>query len=83
MKKALTFEEAVDSFKKNIEEGIKWLKKAALNNEPYAQLVLGGQYHQGKNLKKDKALSLKFLHLAADNGLSQAKDILNKTPFQQ
>ncbi|CAG8601558.1 10312_t:CDS:1, partial [Diversispora eburnea] len=58
---------------------LKYITKAADNNNPTAQYNLGEVYFYGKlNQKKDKELGIKYLRLAALNDQPKAKKLLQE-----
>ncbi|CAG8545691.1 10875_t:CDS:2 [Diversispora eburnea] len=58
---------------------LKYITKAADNNNPTAQYNLGEVYFYGKlNQKKDEELGKKYLRLAALNNQPKAKEVLQK-----
>ncbi|CAG8657266.1 5795_t:CDS:1, partial [Diversispora eburnea] len=58
---------------------LKYITKAANNNNPTAQYNLGEVYFYGKlNQKKDEKLGIKYLKLAALNDQPKAKKLLQE-----
>ncbi|CAG8545756.1 10878_t:CDS:2 [Diversispora eburnea] len=58
---------------------LKYITKAADNNNPTAQFNLGETYLYGKlNQKRDEELGKKYLRLAALNNQPKAKEVLQK-----
>lgn len=60
----------------NSEQAIFWLKKSAKQNHPLGQYQLANQYLNGRYLKKDLALSLKYFTAAANQNVAAAKTAL-------
>lgn len=59
-------------------EGIKWLKQAADQNEPRAQLVLGTALYNGDGVTQDRLLGYAYVSRAASQGLAPAQDTLSQ-----
>ena len=55
-----------------------WLVKAAMNNVPPAQFLLGLAYDYGDGVPQDHEKALYWIRKAADNGLQEAKDKLKE-----
>ena len=49
-------------------ESLKWARKAAVQGNVVAQVMVGDMYRDGKGVKKDFALALKWFRKAADQG---------------
>jgi TPR repeat protein len=59
-------------------EGLKWLKKAADQDEPRALLVYGTALVNGDSVTQNPALGYAFVSRAAAQGLQPAKDTLQQ-----
>ena len=59
-------------------EGIKWLRQAADQNEPRAQLVLGTALYNGDGVSQDRLLGYAYVSRAAMQGLQPAQETLNQ-----
>ena len=59
-------------------EGLQWLKKAADQGEPRAQLVYGTALVNGDSVTQDPALGYAYVTRAAGGGLEAAKDTLGQ-----
>lgn len=57
-------------------EGLKWLKQAAEQNEPRAQLVYGTALYNGDGVTEDKMLGYAYVSRAAAQGLVPARQTL-------
>jgi uncharacterized protein len=57
-------------------QGLKWLKQAAEQGEPRAQLVYGTALYNGDGVSQDRMLGYAFVSRAAAQGLTPAKDTL-------
>ena len=57
-------------------EGLKWLKKAADQDEPRAELVYGTALVNGDGVTQDPVLGYAYVSRAADQGLGPAKETL-------
>lgn len=53
---------------KNQEKAIDWYRKAALLNEPSAQVVLGLKYAMGKYIERDMQMAYVWFKAAEQNG---------------
>ena len=62
--------------KKNLEEGFKWVKLAAEQDNDFAQFNLADMLYLGHGVKKDFSESFKWLKLAAKGGNSRAQNNL-------
>jgi TPR repeat protein len=58
---------------KNLEEAVKWLRKASEQNFAVAQFWLGGCYFDGKGVEKDEKEAIKWYQKSADNGYIYAQ----------
>ena len=58
------------------QEGLKWLRRAADQDEPRALLVYGTALYNGDGVSQDRLLGYAFISRAASQGLSPAKDTL-------
>jgi TPR repeat protein len=56
----------------NIEEGIKWWKKAAYFRDEYASFALGKTYERGLGVQVDKAAAVSYYLIAAEQGYGPA-----------
>lgn len=56
--------------------GLKWLKQAAEQGEPRAQLVYGTALYNGDGVTQDRMLGYSFVSRAAGRGLAPARDTL-------
>lgn len=74
-KLALLFLEGLD-IRKNNEEGMLWLRKAADNGDAEAQAHLGELYFEGKLLPKDEKMSADWFLKSALQGYSEAQYIV-------
>ncbi len=59
-------------------EGLKWLKKAALQGEPRALLVYGTALVNGDSVTQDPVLGYAYVSRAAAQGLEPAKQTLDQ-----
>lgn len=59
-------------------DGLKWLKKAAEQDEPRAQLVYGTALVNGDGVSQDPALGYAFVSRAAQQGLQAAQETLEQ-----
>ena len=57
-------------------QGLKWLKQAAEQGEPRAQLVYGTALYNGDGVPQDRMLGYAFVSRSAAQGLGPAKDTL-------
>jgi hypothetical protein len=57
-------------------EGLKWLKKAAEQGEPRAQLVYGTALYNGDGITQDRMLGYAFVSRSAAQGLAPAQQTL-------
>ena len=57
-------------------EGLKWLKQAAEQGEPRAQLVYGTALYNGDGVTQDRMLGYAYVNRAAGQGLAPARDTL-------
>jgi cell division septation protein DedD len=57
-------------------QGLKWLKMAADQGEPRAQLVYGTALYNGDTVTQDRVLGYAYVSRAAAQGLAPAKDTL-------
>lgn len=57
-------------------EGLKWLRRAAEQDEPRALLVYGTALYNGDRVGKDRVLGYAYISRAAAQGLAPAKDTL-------
>ena len=62
-----------DGVAKDQEEAVKWLRKAAEQNDAAAQLDLGVCYTNGEGVAKDYVEAYKWRLLAARHGEEQAR----------
>jgi TPR repeat protein len=62
----------------NLQEAVKWSRKAAEQGLAQAQFFLGQMYATGKGVAKDAKEATKWLQKAADQGLQAAKDEIKK-----
>jgi len=60
----------------NQAEGLKWLRRAADQDEPRALLVYGTALYNGDGVGQDRLLGYALISRAASQGLSPAKDTL-------
>ncbi len=60
------------------DDAFKWFNSAAYRNDPDAQFYLGRLYIEGKGVKKDIDLGVKWLRLSAGNGNKAAKDVIER-----
>jgi len=58
--------------------GIKWLRRAADQNEPRALLVYGTALYNGDGVSQDRILGYAYITRAAEQGLAPAKDTLDQ-----
>jgi len=58
---------------KNVNEAIKWLKRAAEQDHQQAQFTLGKIYFYGNGVKRNTELGLKYIEKAAENRLDEAQ----------
>ena len=56
--------------------GLKWLKQAAEQGEPRAQLVYGTALYNGDGVTQDRMLGYSYVSRAADQGLAPARETL-------
>jgi TPR repeat protein len=59
-------------------EGLKWLQRAADQNEPRALLVYGTALYNGDGVRQDRLLGYAYITRAAKQGLSPARETLNQ-----
>jgi uncharacterized protein len=59
-------------------EGVKWLRRAADQNEPRAQLVYGTALYNGDGVTQDRLLGYAYVSRAAAQGLAPAQDTLSQ-----
>ena len=59
-------------------QGLKWLKRAAEQGEPRAQLVYGTALYNGDGVPQDHLLGYAYVSRAAGQGLAPAKDTLDQ-----
>lgn len=59
-------------------DGLKWLKQAAEQGEPRAQLVYGTALYNGDGVGQDRLLGYAFVSRSAAQGLSPARDTLSQ-----
>lgn len=59
-------------------EGLKWLRRAAEQGEPRAQLVYGTALYNGDGVPQDHLLGYAYVSRAASQGLAPARDTLNQ-----
>jgi TPR repeat protein len=59
--------------RKDLGEGVQWLRKAAERGHDVAQRNMGFLYMQGLGVPKDRAEALRWLRKAADQGDEEAK----------
>jgi cell division septation protein DedD len=57
-------------------EGLKWLRRAAEQDEPRALLVYGTAVYNGDGVPQDRVLGYAYVSRAAEQGLAPAKDTL-------
>ena len=57
-------------------EGLKWLRRAAVEGEPRALLVYGTALYNGDGVTQDRVLGYAYVSRAAEQGLAPAKDTL-------
>ena len=62
----------------NDEEAFKWLIKAAENDMPPAQFLLGLSYEEGNDVTQDHEKAVYWIKKAADKGLKEAKEKLKE-----
>jgi TPR repeat protein len=65
-----------DGVQKDVEEGIKWIRMAAQQDEVVAQRIMGNRYLRGIGVQKDLSEALKWIRSAADKGDSIAQNLL-------
>ena len=59
-------------------QGLKWLRRAAEQGEPRAQLVYGTALYNGDGVPQDHLLGYAYVSRAAGQGLAPAKDTLDQ-----
>lgn len=59
-------------------DGLKWLRRAADQDEPRALLVYGTALYNGDGVIQDRLLGYAFISRAASHGLKPAKDTLGQ-----
>lgn len=62
--------------RKDLKEGLKWLRRAARHGSPQAQTDLGVCYHEGTGLKRNFKLAVKYYAQAASSGDEWAQYLL-------
>lgn len=62
-----------EGVKKDLVEGVRWLRLAADQRDPVAQYVLGTLYDQGEGVPADLREAVKWYELAAAQGLPDAQ----------
>ena len=65
-----------DGVSLNIEEGVKWLKKAVEQNDPQAQFFLSMAYNHGQGVPQDFNESLRLVKESANQGFAKAQSQL-------
>lgn len=70
--KAMLFGDKEPYIPDNTEQGLKWLKSAASQNDEDAQFLLGFCYDNGIGVTENKVMALKYYQEAADNGEENA-----------
>jgi TPR repeat protein len=59
-------------------EALKWVQKAADQNDADAQYNLGVMYYKGQGVKQDDAEAVKWVQKAADLGFKPAQEKLEE-----
>jgi TPR repeat protein len=62
-----------DGVTKNDAEGVKWLRKAADQDNPVAERYLAEMYFKGRGVPADTAEAAKWLRMAAEQGDAQSQ----------
>lgn len=62
----------------SVEAGVDWVKQAASKNDPRAQRLLSKMYYQGVGVAQDIANGKYWLEQAAENGHTEAADLVAK-----
>ena len=62
----------------DLEEAVKWWRKAAEQGDAMAQTNLGSMYANGLGVAKDEAEAVKWYRKAAEQGNAHAKENLKK-----
>ena len=65
----------------DMEEAVKWYRKAAEQGNATAQTFLGGCYANGRGVSEDMAEAVKWWRRAAGQGHAQAKEYLRNLGF--
>lgn len=65
-----------EGVKENVEEGVKFIEKAAKQKHLRAQHVMGTLYEEGKGVKRDPAKSAEWYRSAADLGFALSQHSL-------
>ena len=64
------------------DEALKWFRKAAEQNNAYAQTYIGFMYEEGHGVEKDLIEAIRWYKIAADQGneyaIEQLKIIANE-----
>jgi hypothetical protein len=58
--------------------GLKWLRQAAEQNDPRAQLVYGTALYNGDGVTQDRLLGYAYVNRSAKQGLAAAQETLNQ-----
>ena len=62
----------------NVQAGVEWMAKAAMDGDTDAQFNLGVMYSKGMGVPKNDADSISWYRLAAAQGCKDAKDRLKE-----
>ena len=60
----------------NTQNGMDWMRRAAENGNPFAQLDLAKRYRRGKDVTKDESIAFRWLQKAAGQGIAEADNLL-------
>lgn len=76
---ALAYLSGEMGIEKNEVEGVKWLRIAGVESNPYLQYQMGIVYRDGLgNVPKDKAKALEWFRKSVENGYTKALDEIRK-----
>lgn len=74
----LAYLEGRDGLTPDAKQATYWLRRAARNDNPYAQLVLGTCYAEGKGVDKDPEQAVRWWRQSSRNDNPQAQYLLGK-----
>ena len=62
---------------KNYQESLKWYKKAAIQGDAKAQVLIGAMYAAGRGVAKNYIKAYKWFSLSASKGNKNADNLLS------